>query len=140
MQRNQTDYFSGTRIAFTSDYRFFDTLFDLYVANVDGSGVKTLLEGPAFWDDGLTFYFQPAWSPDGGRIAVVVCGWAWDNCYPDSHVAVANADGSGLTTLAPSGGYARPTWSPDGRTIAFSSSSCRNGWGSSIRWVSAGRQ
>jgi len=127
----------GSRIAFTSDYRLFDTLFDLYVANLDGSGVKALLEGPFLWNDTLTFYFQPAWSPDGRRIAVVVCGWAWDNCYPDSQVAVVNADGSGLTRLAQSGGYARPTWSPDGRTIAFSSSSCRNGCGSSIRWVRA---
>jgi hypothetical protein len=115
----------GSRIAFTSDYRAYDFVYDLYVMKADGSGVAPLLEGPFFANDGLTFYFQPAWSPDGHRIAVVVCGWAWDNCYPDSNVALANADGSGLTTVASAGGYARPAWSPNGNEIAFSSSSCR---------------
>jgi len=113
----------GSRIAFTSDVRAYDFLFDLYVMNADGSGIQPLLEGPFFANDGV-FYFQPAWSPDGRRIAVVVCGWAWAFCYPNSSVAVANADGSGLTTLAAAGGYARPTWSPSGDEIAFSSASC----------------
>lgn len=49
-------------------------------------------------------------------------GYANYNCYPQSSVAVANADGSGLKTLVEAGGYASPTWSPDGSTIAYSSS------------------
>ena len=115
----------GSKIAFTSDWRAYDFLYDLYVMNADGSGVTVLAEGPFAFADGLTFYFQPAWSPDGRRIAVVVCGYAWDNCYPNSSVAVMNADGSGLTTVAQAGGFARPTWSPDGTQLAFSSATCR---------------
>jgi Tol biopolymer transport system component len=45
-------------------------------------------------------------------------------------IAVMNADGSGLTRLVATSGFASPTWSPDGQVIAFSSPS-------GIEWVSA---
>jgi len=114
----------GKRIAFVSDWRAFDFVFDVYVMNADGSGITTMFEGPFFYRDGPLFYFQPAWSPDGGRIAVVACPHAWADCYPVASIAIANADGSGLRTLVNTSGFARPTWSPDGSTIAYSSQAC----------------
>lgn len=113
----------GSRIAFTSDSRAYDFLYDLYVMNADGSDVRLVLQGPFLSVESMTYYFQPAWSPDGGTIAVTVCGW--DNCHPNSTIALVNPDGSGFRTIADAGGFARPTWSPDGHTIAFAKSSCR---------------
>ena len=126
----------GSKIAFSSDWRAFDTLFDSYIMNADGSDITELVAGPFFWVDGLRFYFQPAFSPDGRKVAMVVCPYAWDNCYPKSSVAVANADGSGLKTIVDAGGFSRPTWSPDGSTIAYSTSICRN-CGGSLRYTTA---
>ena len=76
----------------------------LMVMNADGSG-QTALTPPMSGHH----YEQPAWSPDGTKIAV----------SRDGDVYVLNGDGSGLTQLTTSGGY-DPAWSPDGTKIAFS--------------------
>jgi TolB protein len=63
---------------------------------------------------------DPAWSPDGAKIAFVR--------YENSTLNVMNADGSAVTTLVrgdqrypyPSS----PAWSPDGRRLAFAK--CRD--------------
>lgn len=112
----------GQRIAFVSDWRAFDFVYDVYVMNADGSGITSVLEGPLFGSS--QYYFQPSWSPDGAKIAVVACARADIDCYADSSIAVANADGSGLQALVRAGGFSRPAWSPDGTTIAFSSQAC----------------
>ena len=38
----------GSRIAFVSDWRAYDILYDLFVMNADGSDVRLLLGGPFF--------------------------------------------------------------------------------------------
>lgn len=130
----------GSKIAFTSDWRAFDFVYDAYVAKADGSGISILFEGPFLSIDGPQFYFQPAWSPDGGKIAVVVCAYAWDTCYPNSSVSVANADGSGLRSLVGTDGSARPAWSPHAGVIAFGSRSCRTCQRSlQYMWVTTGQ-
>ncbi len=59
---------------------------------------------------------QPAWAPDGGRLAF--------QGYRDGiwHIWVMNEDGSALSAVT-SGPFddREPAWSPDGRRIAFSS-------------------
>ncbi len=62
--------------------------------------------------------FNPAWSPDGTRIAFMVRG----NDRGGGPIFVMNADGSGVTRLTNSRwGLASfaPLWSPDGTRIAF---------------------
>ena len=60
---------------------------------------------------------QPAWSPDGGRIA-----FASDRDENDE-IYVMNADGAGQTRLTnTSSDEGLPAWSPYGTRIAFNSS------------------
>lgn len=73
----------------------------LSLMNTDGSGQRQVLrhEGAAY---------DPAWSPDGRRIAVVLGDAIW----------VIDANGAGRVLLAGAPAHA-PAWSPDGRQIAY---------------------
>jgi Tol biopolymer transport system component len=56
---------------------------------------------------------QPAWSPDGTRLAVVT-HWAGRN-----GIELLQPNGDALGMLTSETGDAYPSWSPDGRTVAF---------------------
>lgn len=74
--------------------------------NADGSDAHPLLrEGVSAAD--------PAWSPDGGRIAFT------DRAT--SSIFVVDADGQNLRQVTSGPEDRDPTWSPTGRQIAFSS-------------------
>jgi TolB protein len=75
----------------------------IWVVRPDGGGGHALVQGA-----------QPAWSPDGSRLAFVR-----PSATLESGIYVVNADGSGerlLSRLV----AATPAWSPDGARIAFS--------------------
>ena len=60
---------------------------------------------------------DPAWSPDGSRVA-----FSSHHDRDDWEIYVMNADGTGLTRLTESVADDRsPGWSPDGLTIVFES-------------------
>jgi Tol biopolymer transport system component len=78
--------------------------------NADGSGQTNLTNNPA--ND-----FNPAWSPDGTKIA-----FASEPNRRDTEIFVMNADGSGQTNLTNNPAQdGSPDWSPDGTKIAFTS-------------------
>jgi len=107
------------RVAFASDR---SGGFEIYVMNADGSGLqpatdfKRLRPGDA-WAAGRAFDVEPAWSPDGKRLAFA--SFSLDS--PRHMLFVANADGSSARAVLISNGEARaPRWSSDGQWLVFS--------------------
>ena len=88
----------------------------IFLANADGSGGMTHLTDGLAWDSA-----DPAWSPDGSRIAFTYRFDEVDDAYS---IEAMNPDGSGVTRIAyppnwQTDLYMAPTWSPDGRALAF---------------------
>ncbi|HSP55227.1 MAG TPA: hypothetical protein VLS25_06515 [Dehalococcoidia bacterium] len=93
------------RIAFHSSR---DGDNEFYSINPDGTGTMQLTDDPA--DD-----VQPAWSPNGAKIA-----FASNRDGGIYQVFVMNADGSNVEKLTNDPvGASHPTWSPDGKSLAY---------------------
>ncbi|WP_419922742.1 cell wall-binding repeat-containing protein [Candidatus Poriferisodalis sp.] len=87
----------------------------LWAARPDGSGKRRVLAAPG----GGAFIDEPAWSPDGKKIA-----YSRPNFFTEpwtSFIFVVNVNGSGNTQLTNGEVFDEsPSWSPDGSRIVFS--------------------
>ena len=83
---------------------------DVFAADLLGGAVRRLTRTPST-------EAEPAWSPDGARLA-----FRSTRDDPAGDVYVSAADGTGAVRLTDTPGFdGMPTWSPDGARIAFSS-------------------
>jgi Tol biopolymer transport system component len=91
--------------------------YAIFGADADGRHARRLTKekGDPSTPAGLFFQVQPAWSPNGTRIAFAS---ARDGV---SHIFVMSADGTGTRRLTDTDqGDEHPWWSVDGRRIIFS--------------------
>jgi dipeptidyl aminopeptidase/acylaminoacyl peptidase len=104
----------GTRLAFAADAP--DGTRDVWVANVDGSGLERVFDcaTPCGWAD------DPAWAPDGARLV-----WQQGTSIDEAGNGVgtlemldlASGDRTTVFTAAPTEYLYVPRWSPDGRYV-----------------------
>ncbi|HXF98584.1 MAG TPA: hypothetical protein VNJ46_08235 [Gaiellaceae bacterium] len=96
-----------------------DGRYAIYGMRADGSGEVRLTprapaRPPGLSPERVFFQVDPAWSPDGRRIAFA------SKRRGTFDVFVMDADGTGTRPLAATGeDESQPSWSPDGRWIAF---------------------
>ena len=102
----------ASQIAYASDLT---GLPQIWLMNADGTGSRQITDMP----EGAC---QPAWSPDGDRLAFISPCAGNQEIYPGAGIFIMFLDDTPLLSLSSiPGGDFDPDWSPDGLKIAFTS-------------------
>ena len=91
---------------------FYETLYNessLYIINADGTGLDQLTAAPG--SD-----FEPAWSPDGSKIAFTSVRGGFRQIYS---LDIESRDVTLLTNTTSAIESSQPSWSPDGTKIVY---------------------
>jgi len=87
---------------------------DIWIQRIGTDQAQAITQGPGY-------YFEPAWSPDGEWLVLVV------DTAGQLDIAVVRPDGSGLRRLTSDISVdVQPAWTPDGRFIVFASARGRD--------------
>jgi dipeptidyl aminopeptidase/acylaminoacyl peptidase len=91
----------------------YDRRKHIFVVDAQSGETRQLTDGD--WDD-----IQPAWSPDGTRIAFVSARHETRDYDRAANVFVVDSEGGAPAPVTPDGAnVALPAWSPDGTRIAY---------------------
>jgi Tol biopolymer transport system component len=113
----------GQTLVFTTDWRAYDFLGDLYAITVGDPGSMRPVWLGSF--PGISFLFAEArWAPVGDRIAFAECRFTWAWCDAEGMLSIVGPDGDGYRILTPTFGFASPSWSPTGSHIAYTMWDC----------------
>jgi WD40 repeat protein len=131
----------GSRIAFQLHDEGSGGGDSIYISALDGSQrLRLAAGGVPNCVPGLTHNQEPAWAPDGSRIAYST----WVTCGNNSYVSISaiSPDGSQHWNLVepetyPGGAFA-PVWSPDGRALAYFESYDDGGASNGLRVLTLG--
>lgn len=106
----------GRRVAFVVtrvDAQANDYRSQVWLADVDG------LRAPFPFTSGEHKDANPAWSPDGSRLAFTSSRGAGEQAKASLHVAPVGAGGEVVTLAKLQAAIESPRWSPDGSAVAF---------------------
>jgi Tol biopolymer transport system component len=113
----------GTTIAYESNV---SGDFEIWLMHADGTDQRQVTHDPGF------AHLEPAWSPDGRRLAFERCDQPF-GFLASCDLEIMNVDGTGMRRVVGGHRYhVHPQFSPDGRYLAFASD--RRGFQAAI-WV-----